>query len=164
MSSDRLFLLNPYDDNHLKKIIIFEDENKMADKPSAHIKYLRENISEFDYFDPNKNDFEEILFTEKAGKITDCCYINGERDLKQCAITPLNINNKNKRRYLPELAATYALDTLNMEEAFVKVDVNDDNMINYLEMQGLKNIGEVGNNIILAKDKEEKENSRRMIS
>lgn len=164
MNSDRLFLLDPYNDNHLEKIIIFEEENDMKDKPSDYIRYLREYISKYDYFDSNKNDFEEILFIEKNNKITDCCYIRGEKDLKQCFVTPFNINNKNKRRYLPELAATYALDTLGMEEVFIKVDINDNSMINYLELKGFKNMEAIDeDNIILVKDKEEKESSKRMI-
>ena len=166
MSSDRLFILNPYNDDHLNKIILFEEENKMIDKPSDHIKYLRENVSEQDYFDPYKNEFEEIIYIEKNNRITDCCYINSERDLKQSIITPLKMNDKNKRRYLPELAANYALETLEMEEAFVKVDINDNNLINYLELKGFNNMEELdttGHNIVLVKDKEEKENSKRMI-
>ena len=163
MSSDRLFLLDPYNDDHLNKIIIFEKENNMTDKPSDYIKKVRNTISSIDYNDPNKNDFEEIIFIEKAGKITDCCYIRGEKDIKKCSVIPLSINNKNKRRYLPELAATYALDTLGMEEVFINVDFDDNNLINYLELKGFENLGEVNGNILLLKEKEEKENSQRMI-
>ena len=73
------------------------------------------------------------------------------------------MNNKSKRRYLPELAANYALDTLGMEEVFVNVSEDDNNMINYLELKGFENLGEVEGNILLLKEKEEKENSQRMI-
>ena len=163
MNIERLFLLDPYNDKHLEKIISFENENNMEDKPSEYIKKVRENFSKEEFYDPDKNEIEEIIFTEKMDKITDCCYIQGEKDTKKCKITPLNINNKNKRRHLPELAATYSLDTLGMEEVFVNVEETDNNMITYLELKGFENLGEIEGNILLLKEKEEKENSQRMI-
>lgn len=164
MNIERLFLLNPYNDDHIKKLMIFEEENKMKDKPSDYFKKIRETISEQNYFDPNKNEFEETIFTEKSEKMIDCCYIRGERDLKQCNIVPLNINNKNKRRNLIEDATTYAINTLGMERVYIKADFSDNNLINYLELKGYENLGEVESSIILLKEKEEKENSQRMIS
>ena len=163
MNIERLFLLDPYNDAHLDKIIVFENENSIIDKPSLYIKKIRESISKEDYYDPNKNELEEIIFTEKNNKITDCCYIQGEKDIKQCKITPLNINDKNKRRHLVENATNYALDTLGMEEVFIKADYNDNSMINYLELKGFENLGEIEGSILLLKEKEEKENSQRMI-
>lgn len=163
MNIERLFLLDPYNDAHLDKIIVFENENNIIDKPSLYIKKIRESISKEDYYDPNKNELEEIIFTEKNNKITDCCYIQGEKDIKQCKITPLNINDKNKRRHLVENATNYALDTLGMEEVFIKADYNDNSMINYLELKGFENLGEIEGSILLLKEKEEKENSQRMI-
>ncbi len=164
MNIERLFLLNPYNDSHLKKLIIFEEENKIVDKPSLYFKKIRETINEQDYFDPNKNDFEEIIFTEKSERITDCCYIKGERDLKQCSIEPFNIINKNKRRNLIEDATNYATNTLGMERVYIKADFSDNYLINYLELKGYENLGEVDGSIVLLKEKEEKENSQRMIS
>ena len=163
MNTERLFLLDPYNDSHLEKITIFEEENKCPDKPSDYIKNIRETISQFDYYDTNKNELEEIIFTEKSGKITDCCYIQGEKDIKKCKVIPLNINDKNRKRHLAELAANYALDTLGMEEVFISTSEDNNNMINYLELKGFENLGEVNGNILLLKEKEEKENSQRMI-
>ena len=163
MNIERLFLLDPYNDSHLEKITAFEKENNCQNKPSEYIKKIRETVSQIDYSDPNKNDIEEIIFTEKAGKITDCCFIHGEKDIKKCYVTPLSISNKNKRRHLPELATNYCLDTLGMEEVFVNTDEDDNNMITYLELKGFENLGEVNGKTLLLKEKEEKENSQRMI-
>ena len=164
MNTERLFLLDPYNDSHLEKITVFENENNCSDKPSDYIKKIRETKSQFDYFDTNKNELEEIIFTEKSGKITDCCYIQGERDIKQCKVIPLNINDKNRKRHLVELATNYALDTLGMFKVFVAASEDSNNMINYLELKGFENLGEVSGNILLLKEKEEKENSQRKIS
>lgn len=158
-----IFLLDPYNDEQLDSIKRFEDENKCIDKLSSYIKRIRDTITYEDYYDTNKNEFEGILFTEKTGKISDCCYINVERDRKVCTITPININNKNKKRNIPEQATNYALDTLGMEEVFISANIDDNDMITNLELSGFENIGEVEGKILLLKDKEEKENSQRMI-
>ena len=158
-----IFSLDPYNDEHLERIIAFEEENNCLDKPSSYIKKIRETISKEDYYDANKYEFEEILFTEKNNKITDCCYIHGEKDIKKCYLTPINMSNKNKRRDLPELATNYALDTLGMEEVFVNINEDDNNLITNLELKGFENLGEENGKILLLKEKEEKENSQRMI-
>ena len=163
MSNERLFLLDPYNDSHLEKLIQFELENKCLDKLSDYIKKIKDTVSQYDYYDTNKNELEEVLFTEKSSKITDCCLIQGEKDIKKCKIIPLNISDKNKRRHLLDLAANYALDTLGMEEVFVNLGEDDNGMINYLELKGFENLGEVNGSILLLKEKDEKENSQRMI-
>lgn len=163
MSNERLFLLDPYNDSHLEKLIQFEVENKCLDKLSDYIKKIKDTVSQYDYYDTNKNELEEVLFTEKSNKITDCCLIQGEKDIKKCKIIPLNISDKNKRRHLLDLAANYALDTLGMEEVFVNLGEDDNGMINYLELKGFENLGEVNGSILLLKEKDEKENSQRMI-
>lgn len=155
MSKEKLFLLDPYNDNHLKKLVLFEEENNIIDKPSENIKKIKETIS--------SNEIDELLFTEKENRINDCVHIHAEKDIKTCRITPLKLTNKNKRRYLPELATTYALNTLGMEEVFIDVEVNDYNMINYLELKGFENLGEENGIILFLKEREEKENSQRMI-
>lgn len=164
MTSERLFLLDPYNDSHLEKLTSFEKDNNMTDKPSDYIKKVRETTSKEEYYNQNKNELDEIIFTEKTNKITDACYIHCEKDIKTCKITPLDINNKNKRRHLPELATNYALDTLGMEEVFVNAKEDDNNLIIYLELKGYENLGEENGSILLLKEKEEKENSQRMIS
>lgn len=164
MNIERLFLLDPYNDSHLEKITSFENENNITDKISDYIKTLRQTTSKEEYYNSNKNEINEIIFTEKTNRITDCCYISGVKDRKQCKITPLNINNKSKKRHLIDLAATYSLDTLGMEDVFVSIDESDHNMINYLELKGFENLGDDNGGILLLKEKEEKENSQRMIS
>lgn len=163
MNQEKLYILDPYNDEHLEKIIIFEEENNLIDKPSPYIKKIRETISKEDYF-KNKNEIDEIIVIEKGNKIIDCCYINAEKDIKTCIITPVNMANKNKKRHIPELATTYALNTLDMEEVFVNVLENDQNMINNLKSKGYENLGKEKGNILFLKEKEEKENSQRMIS
>lgn len=151
--------LDPYNDTQLEKIRIFEEE-KGIDKLSKDILRIRNKSSQEEYCDSNKNEFEKIIFVEKDNKITDCCYIYGEKDIKQCRITPIN---SNKKREMTILATEYALNNLGMEEVFIPVDKDDNSMITYLELREYENIGEVEGNILLLKEKKEKENSQRMV-
>lgn len=151
--------LDPYNDTQLEKIRIFEEE-KGIDKLSKDILRIRNKSSQEEYCDSNKNEFEKIIFVEKDNKITDCCYIYGEKDIKQCRITPIN---SDRRREMIILATNYALNNLGMEEVFIPVDKDDNSMITYLELREYENIGEVEGNILLLKEKKEKENSQRMV-
>lgn len=151
--------LDPYNEMQLEKIRIFEEE-KGIDKLSKDILRIRNKSSQEEYCDSNKNEFEKIIFVEKDNKITDCCYIYGEKDIKQCRITPIN---SNKKREMTILATEYALNNLGMEEVFIPVDKDDNSMITYLELREYENIGEVEGNILLLKEKKEKENSQRMV-
>lgn len=157
-----IFELDPYDNSQLEKIKVFEEENECTDKPSEIIMETRKNISKEEYYDTNNNELDRILITEKNDKITDCCYILGEKDIKQCKITPITTGNK--RRETSLLATDYALKTLGMEVVFIPIPKGDDSMINYLELRGYENLGEIDGNIILLKEEPEKENSQRMIS
>ena len=77
--------LDPYNDTQLEKIRIFEEE-KGIDKLSKDILRIRNKSSQEEYCDSNKNEFEKIIFVEKDNKITDCCYIYGEKDINQVCI------------------------------------------------------------------------------
>ena len=151
--------LDPYNDTQLEKIRIFEEE-KGIDKLSKDILRIRNSSSQEEYCDSNKNEFEKIIFIEKDNKITDCCYIYGEKDIKQCRITPIN---SDRRKEMTISATNYALNNLGMEEVFIPVDKDDNSMITYLELREYENIGEVEGNILLLKEKKEKENSQRMV-
>lgn len=166
MSVERLFLLDPYNNKHKEMILSFEKENSLTDKPSITIDKIINSIDKETYYNNKKenNEINEILFMEKENSITDCCYINGEKDIKTCKIIPLNINNKNKKRRLLLLAANYALNTLGLEEVFIDVKEEDNNNINYLTQNGFENLGADNGKIIFLKEREEKENTQRMIS
>ncbi len=154
--------LDPFDDSQLEEIKKFEEKNECLNKQSENIMRIRKNISKEEYYDSNKNDFEKILIIEKNNEITDCCHIYGEKDIKQCKITLITTDNK--KREISQLATDYALNNLGMEEVFIPVSKDDNSMINYLELRGYENIGEVNGNILLLKEKEVKEDSQRMIA
>lgn len=157
-----IFELDPYDNSQLEKIKVFEEENNCLDKPSKNIMEIIKNTSREEYYDSNKNEFEKIIITEEDNAITDCYYICGEKDIKQCKI--ISITKTHKKRKTTELVTDYALNNLGMEEVFIPLSKEDESMITYLELSGYENLGEVDGNILLLKENQGKENSQRMIS
>ena len=157
---ERFFLLDPYNDKQLEMLSIFEKENNLS-----IIDSIDKSISKEEYLNKKKekNEIEEILFTEKDGKIIDCCFIQGEKDRKVCKIMCYDIMNKSRKRKLPLLASEYLLNTLDMEEVFIDVLPEDTTMQNYLTEKGFVSLGDNNGKLIYLKDREEKENSQRMI-
>lgn len=157
---ERFFLLDPYNDKQLDMLSIFEKENNLS-----IIDSIDKSISKEEYLNRKKerNEIEEILFTEKDGKIIDCCFIQGEKDRKVCKIMCYDIMNKSRKRKLPLLASEYLLNTLDMEEVFIDVLPEDTTMQNYLTEKGFVSLGDNNGKLIYLKDREEKENSQRMI-
>lgn len=149
MSLERFFLLDPTNDKQLNMLSIFEKENNISG--------IIDNINEIN------PETDRIVFTEKDGKITDCCFIKLETDRRWSIITQYDIKNKSKKRKLPLLAAEYALSIPNIKDANIAVSPEDTTMQNYLTLKGLECLGEVNGKIMYLKDREEKENSQRMI-
>ena len=72
----------------------------------------------------------------------------------------IKINKNNKLEGLKEDSESQILmDLVNS----ISVDKDDNSMITYLELREYENIGEVEGNILLLKEKKEKENSQRMV-
>jgi len=157
---ERFFLLDPYNEKQIDMLLSFEKDNSLD-----IVNSINKFTSKEEYLNNKKesNEIEEILFTEKEGKITDCCFIQGEKDRKICKIIPYEIMNKSKKRKLPLLASEYLLNTLDMEEVFIDVLPEDIGMQNYLLEKGFLSLGDNNGKLIYLKDREEKENSQRMI-
>lgn len=165
MSIERLFLLDPYNDKHISMIKEFEKENDLSNDISKNLSKIRSSIPQNTYLEKkkNSNEISENLFMEKGLKITDCCYIQGEKDIKTCRINFYPIKSKIIKRKLALYASNYAINTLGMEEVFLNVEPKDKSMINYLESNGFENLGEENNKVLYLREKvEEKENQRKI--
>ena len=164
MSIERFFLLDPYNDNHLNMLSSFEKNNNLKGIVDS-IKNIR-SIPKEKYLDKRKTEIikEDIIFTEKEGKITDCCFVQIEEDRGWCNIFPYDITNKSKKRKLPLLASEYAFSNSKVEEVNITVLPEDINMQNNLIEKGFICLGDNNGRIMYLKDREEKENSQRMIS
>ena len=144
----------------------FEKTNELPPKILEYMDTLRKSFTKEEYLQQKKesNALEESLFLEKDHKITDYCYIQGEKDIKSCRVTFATLKNKEKKRKLIPLVATFALDTLNFEEVFIKVPPEEVAVIKYLEEKGYENLGEESGNIIFLKEKEEIKEIQRKIA
>ena len=155
MSTERLFLLDPYSDIHYELMREFEERNELSDANTKMICEARKSMSKEEYAKnkKEKNEFNEILIIIQNGKIKDSCAINGEKDRKTCTISFSPLKSKLKNRSLVTIATNYALNTLGMEEAFTIMPLENQSIMAMLEPQGYENLGIEGNTIMYLKEK-----------
>lgn len=166
MSIERLFLLDPYNDKQVSMIKEFEHDNNLSNEISNNIGQIRSSISKETYLETKKekNEIQDNLFLEKGLKITDCCLIQGEKDIKTCRINFYPLKNKILKRKLALYAANYAINSLGMEEVFLNIDPNDKSMISYLDSNGFENLGLENNKLLYLKENIEEKEIQRKIS
>lgn len=156
MNTEILSIVNPFDTVHLEKIDAFEKENEISTKTSSFLSKTKGNISQEEYDAQRKisNEIETSLFIELDNVIKDICHITGEKDRKVCTITFADIKTKLRNRRIITLATDYALDSLGMEDVFVSIQQDDQNMITNLEARGFESLGEEAGKLIYLKEKE----------
>ena len=153
---ERLYILDPYDNNHIKLLSDYENENNISTKSLEKLLKARETLSKEEYQELRKksNDVEISLFLEELDKIKDLCFIQGEKDRKTCKLFFSPVLPKTKTRKLLNLATDFALNTLGMESVFVLTDKNDKLMHDRLENIGYESLGLEDNLIIYLKEQE----------
>lgn len=165
MNSERLFLVDPYDEDHMKLVEDFEKENEIHTMTVENAKKIQQvPREEYEQHKKLANEVRESLFLESSSKIKDICYIEGERDIKTCNISFAQIKTKLKNRRLISLATDYSIHTLGMKEIFIKTASNDRNMIENLEAKGFESLGEENGNIIYLKETEDTLNNQRKLA
>ena len=141
MSSKKLFPIDPKNLRHIELMDEFEKENNIATPIGI---YKKEDTS--------TNDISMELILEEKSKVQDICHLQGYKDMKSCTLSFLP--KKKKKREIVSLATTYAIDTLGMEEVFLKINPEDENMLEYLESSGFECLGDEKGSIIYLKEKE----------
>ena len=166
LSTERLFVIDPYNEQHRKMLKKFEEENNITRKMSDQLEKLCTSVPKETYLTEKKikNEIEENLFLEKDSKIMDMCHLHVEKDIKIGRLNLAPIQNKEKARKIIPLVKDYAFNTLNVVEVFIEVFSNDKNLITYLDSHNYENLGEQDGKIIYLKEKEEEKDSQRMIS
>lgn len=158
MSAERLFLVNPYDNNHYNELQEFEGRNELSKTYTGFLREIRDTITEEEYNKSKKenNDINEILFIEQNGKIKDSCLITGVKDRKSCKIEFSPLKTKLKNRSLITIATDYVLNSLGMQEAFTILPIENQSMMTMLEPKGYENLGMVENSdtVMYLKEKE----------
>ena len=92
------------------------------------------------------------------------CFISGEKDISTCIIVFSALKVKHKVRKLISLATDFAFHTLGMKEVFIRVDINDKNMVENLKDENFENLGIENGNFLYLKEYEESKRNQRKIS
>lgn len=155
MSTEKLFVIDPYNDEHLELFDAFEQENNISTKTSAYLKEFRKKITKEEYLYQQKtsNEINQNLFFQYK-ELKDSCTIQGERDIKLCNLSFAKLKRKVKNRPLLSLAIDYAFTVLAMEDIFITISSQDKNLKLNLENSGFENLGEENGKITYLKEKE----------
>jgi len=166
LSVSSLYVINPYNDTHIKMLNEYEKRNEMSTSLSEQLKQMIFSIPEEEYLKAkkNRNEIEERLFLEKDSTMIDSCLIQGEKDIKAGRISLSPKKGITKRRKIVSLAINYALNTLNLEEVFIMIDPTDKETITYLKQNGYECLGEEQGNILFLTEQEERIKNKRMIA
>lgn len=164
MSTERLFLVDPYDEDHKKLIDNFEKDNNIQTNVSTYIKKIESSTrEEYKKIKKISNEINEALFIESFNKIKDLCFISGEKDISTCTISFALLKTKLRTRKLLDQAVDFAKNTLNMKEIFIKANKNDKSILESLEKENFENLGiQDGYILYLTEAEEKKENQRKI--
>ena len=149
MSTEKMYIFMPYIENHMDMIFKFISEKKLDQETINDIVQKKE---------PTEKEIDLYLFTSDSSKIKDICHLQGTKDIKIANITLPKINEEKKRTII-EKAADYAINSLGMEEVFLKVDLDDTKTQDYLEQIGLELIGREKDYSIFLMEKDYKNES-----
>ena len=141
--------LIPIDPNNIKHIELMESFEKTQETSTPIGKYKLEQKEE----NINQNDISMELVLEEKSKVEDICHIQGVKDMKSCTITFMKKEKKNRKIY--KLATNYALNNLGMEEVFIRIDPDDDKMLQYFESNDYECLGDEKGSIIYLKERED---------
>ena len=122
MSTERFFIADPYNDEHIRLFANFEETNGITTVTSTLLKNIRQTRTEDKYKEEVKqsNEIHQSLFLQDEEQITDTCHVQAEKDMKSCRIFFAPINMRSRR--LVPLATDYAFEVLGMEDVFVTVN------------------------------------------
>ena len=155
MSTERFFIADPYNDEHIRLIAAFEEANGITTVTSTLLRNIRQTRTEEKYKEEVKdsNEIHQSLFLQDEEVITDSCHIQAEKDMKSCRIFFAPISTGRNRKLIP-LATDYAFDVLGMEDVFVTISSGstDHELKENLELNGFEILGEIVGNVMYLKE------------
>ena len=154
LSSINFFIADPYNEEHIKLLTNFDEENKIEKKSSKILQQITKMYpkDEYEQREKQENDLYKIFCMKTSEKIKDYCYIQGEKDRKICTITLAPI--KTKKRKILERAIDYIFYILNMEEIFISIPKEDNNLKQNVEEMDFESLGEENGIITYITEKE----------
>ena len=141
MSTAKLFPIDPENIKHIELLDKFEKENNIFTPIGTYRK--EEHTS---------NEISMELILQESSSVKDVCHIQGYKDIKSCTIS--FVPKKKSNRKIASMATTYAINTLGMEEVYLKINPEDQNMMDYLESNEFECLGDEKGSIIYLKEKQ----------
>lgn len=160
MAAENLFVLNPYDEDIIKKVTEFEEQNNIKQTVIKKAEEIKKKYTEKEYEELKKerNEIKEVLFLTKKGKIIDTAYLEGVKDISKCTITFPKMNEK--KRKIVDLSMDYAFNVLDLKEVFISSN-GDMNLESQLIQDGFEFLGENNGQITYLKEKSEEKKIER---
>jgi len=154
--TEKLFIADPYNEDHINLFKEFETRNNYNDKTSTILENIKNNYTKEQYEEDmkNKNIINEYLFLEDKGYMKDYCFINAERDRKSATLELPIFEDSPKNRMIISQATDYSFNVLGMQTIVVMTDINNKRLIDNLEKKSFENLGEENGKIIFVKEKE----------
>ena len=153
--SKKLCIVNPFKEEDFKLLEDFEQDNNIKAKIYSYLKSIKETMSkeEYEKKQKNHNDVIQGIYIKDGNYIKDCCFLEGQRDIRKCTISFSPLRKNLKKRFLLSAVTDYALNTLNMEEVFISLEKEDLKTLKQLEQNNYENIGKVNGYLIYLKEK-----------
>lgn len=165
MSIDKLFIADPFNDEHIEKFNIFEDKNSIETKTSTYLKDIKRKYTKDDYEEKMKtnNIINKVLFLENEEGIKDCCFITVEKDRKIATLYFPKLKENIKNRTILSMAVNYSFNALNIEEIFTTVSTDNTSFIVTLQKNGFESLGAENDTEIFVNQKEQEKQIGRVI-
>ena len=151
----KLCIVNPFKEDDFKLLEKFEEDNSIKTKVYSYLKSIKQTMSKEEYTtnQKNYNDVIQGIYIKDGNYIKDCCFLEGQKDIRKCTISFSPLRKNLKKRLLLSAVTDYALNTLNMEEVFISLEKEDIKTLKQLEENNYENIGEVNGCLIYLKEK-----------
>ena len=135
----QLFIVNPYDDNHIALVQEFEEkvEYDLPRKVSDILLQIRDTMSQEEYEEKLQSGNESVfnLFLLQDGVLKDSCCVEVNRDTRSCELdfmSPSEATNKRTTERLLTLATDFAESNLGMENIELTMMNRGEDMKSYL--------------------------------
>lgn len=101
----------------------------------------------------NSNDIYELLYVTSDDKIKYLSILKAQKDIKKCEVLYPKIDSSIQGRDFIINTTDYILESLDMEEVYIKVKENDQSMINNMTKIGYEDLGKEEKYIIYLREK-----------
>ena len=108
----KLYIASPYLDDEFDLFNKQETENNIKQKISSYLKSIKETMSkeEYEKQQQKQNNIIQGIYIKDGNYIKDCCFLEGQKDIKKCTISFAPLKKNLKKRALLSAATDYALN------------------------------------------------------